>query len=94
MENKDYNITALIVILGLILIILLVKAIYTLFKADKIYIESSDDDEEHSNYLKCPKCKGKEFFEGPGGGSFGNIQCATCNTKYNNLGPFGLDEIK
>jgi len=45
------------------------------------------------NNLKCPNCKNDQWIEGPGGGSFGNIQCPKCLKKYNNLGPFGLQEI-
>jgi hypothetical protein len=47
-----------------------------------------------SDSLLCPKCKNDKWIEGPGGGSFGNIQCGKCETKYNNMGPFGLQEIK
>lgn len=44
-------------------------------------------------YLECPNCKNDQWIEGPGGGSFGNIQCSKCNKKYNHLGIFGLQEI-
>lgn len=46
------------------------------------------------NYLKCPNCKNDTFHEGPGGGSFGNIKCLKCEKWYNNMGPFGLQEIR
>jgi hypothetical protein len=46
-----------------------------------------------SDNLLCPNCGGDLWHEGPGGGSFGNIQCGKCKKWYNNLGPFGLKEI-
>lgn len=49
---------------------------------------------DEQGYLYCPNCGSKEWYDGPGGGSFGNIKCANCNREYNNLGPFGLEEIK
>ncbi len=53
--------------------------------------ENENQNEEPS--LKCPKCKHNKWYEGPGGGSFGNIECGNCKTRYNNIGPFGLQEI-
>lgn len=50
--------------------------------------------EDTDEVLRCPKCKGDQWLDGPGGGSFGNIKCVKCETKYNNMGPFGLKEIK
>ncbi len=44
--------------------------------------------------LKCPNCSNDTWINGPGGGSFGNIKCCKCEKKYNNLGVFGLQEIK
>lgn len=44
-------------------------------------------------YLKYLDCESDTFYEGPGGGSFGNITCTKCGSKYNNLGPFGLERI-
>lgn len=49
--------------------------------------------EEENELLKCPECKGTEWIEGPSGGSFGNIQCVKCNSKFNNMGIFGLNKI-
>lgn len=45
------------------------------------------------NNVKCPDCGEHDWLEGPGGGSFGNIQCTSCGSKFNNLGPFGLERI-
>jgi hypothetical protein len=43
--------------------------------------------------LCCPNCHNDKWIELSGGGSFGNIQCSNCNTKYNNLGIFGLQKL-
>ena len=43
--------------------------------------------------LRCPNCGNTKWYEGAGGGSYGNIECGKCNKKYNNLGMFGLEEI-
>lgn len=53
----------------------------------------SGAEKTNQKWLKCLKCKGTKWEEGPGGGSFGNIKCSNCGAKYNNLGPFGLQEI-
>lgn len=52
--------------------------------------------EDSDGVLRCPKCNGSQWIDGPGGGSFGNIECGNnkCGTKYNNMGIFGLQEIK
>lgn len=52
--------------------------------------EKADLDPGH---LKCPNCGNDKWYEGPGGGSFGNIECGNCHKAYNNMGPFGLSEI-
>ena len=43
--------------------------------------------------LCCPNCNNDKWIELSGGGSFGNIKCSKCNTKYNNLGLFGLQKL-
>lgn len=43
--------------------------------------------------LKCPSCGYDGWYEGPGGGSWGNIECGNCHKWYNNMGIFGLEEI-
>ena len=55
--------------------------------------KKTDQVEPDSGHLKCPNCGNDKWYEGPGGGSFGNIQCGNCGKAYNNLGPFGLNEI-
>lgn len=59
----------------------------------KSLFEKNIKEENNSKFLKCPNCKSVKWHEGPGGGSLGNIQCGNCNTKYNNLGIFGLEKI-
>ena len=48
---------------------------------------------ESETTLKCPNCGNDQWYQGPGGGSFGNIRCGNCGKTYNNLGPFSLHEI-
>lgn len=43
--------------------------------------------------LCCPSCGHSKWYSGPGGGSYGNIECGSCGKRYNNLGPFGLQPI-
>ena len=54
----------------------------------------TNNNKEQPGNLLCPNCGNDKWYEGPGGGSFGNIQCGKCEKWYNNLGPFGLEEIK
>lgn len=49
---------------------------------------------ETNKSLLCPNCNHDKWITLSGGGSFGNIQCGNCKTKYNNLGIFGLQIIK
>lgn len=44
--------------------------------------------------VMCPNCGNVNWLAGPGGGSFGNIQCDGCLTYYNDLGPFGLQMLE
>jgi transcription initiation factor TFIIIB Brf1 subunit/transcription initiation factor TFIIB len=37
--------------------------------------------------VKCPECKGTNWYEGPSGGASMNIICSTCGTVCN-YGPF------
>lgn len=43
--------------------------------------------------LYCPYCGGVKWIEGPEGGGSQNIQCDTCLKYYNDMGPFGLQDI-
>lgn len=65
-----------------------------LFGFSKKSIADHSGDKKETGFLKCPNCNGTKWYEGPGGGSFGNIKCGSCGKCYNNLGPFGLNEIK
>lgn len=56
--------------------------------------KSNENVYKDNSKVLCPECKHDQFYEGPSGGSFGNIECCKCGTRYNNLGPFGLQKIK
>lgn len=49
---------------------------------------------EEQDSIVCPNCKGTEWLEGPSGGMSVNIMCNRCHSKYNYMGPFGLDELE
>lgn len=53
------------------------------------YEQISDKD----GNLRCPNCGHSKWSGGPGGGSYGNIECENCKKRYNNLGIFGLEDI-
>lgn len=50
--------------------------------------------EEPSNGIKCPHCENTGWWEGPEGGGSVNITCTRCHSRYNYMGPFGLQEIE
>lgn len=41
----------------------------------------------------CPDCGSTKFLEGPSGGMCVNFKCATCGSKFNDMGPFGVERI-
>ncbi len=42
---------------------------------------------------KCPDCGNDSWLGGPCGGGSQNIQCKDCGSKFNMMGPFGIDRI-
>lgn len=90
---SDYIVTVLCLIAIIIMVLLFIKPKVLIGKPAPGISQSIRDEHFDSGLLKCPNCKSTNWLEGPGGGSFGNIQCAKCKKKYNNLGPFGLQEI-
>jgi transcription elongation factor Elf1 len=51
--------------------------------------ESEDD-----GHLRCPTCNFEKWIEGPSGGGSVNLMCGECHSKYNYMGPFGLQELE
>lgn len=45
------------------------------------------------NNLECPDCNGDKWFEGPSGGMCVNISCVGCGSRFNDMGPFGLQRL-
>lgn len=41
----------------------------------------------------CPDCGHKEFLAGPEGGGSQNFKCAYCGSRFNDMGPFGMERI-
>lgn len=50
--------------------------------------------EKKSDNLKCPNCKNDKWIEGPSGGMSVNIECSKCGSRYNHMGPLGLQELE
>ncbi len=46
-----------------------------------------------SDSLDCPDCGGDKWFEGPSGGICVNITCTKCGSRFNDMGPFGLQRL-
>ena len=49
---------------------------------------------EEETGLKCPNCGAMQWLEGPSGGGSVNVMCNQCKSKYNYMGPFGLQELE
>lgn len=84
------GVLGLIVVFGLFILDKFIPRSNDLTKID---IVESKESAEIETTLKCPNCKSDKWHGGPGGGSYGNIECSNCHKKYNNLGIFGLEEI-
>jgi len=54
--------------------------------------EQTQNQEEDS--MKCPTCGYSKWIEGPSGGGSVNVTCGECHSKYNYMGPFGLQEFR
>lgn len=67
---------------------------YRTLVINKKWFRKSKKEKPEKSLLRCPSCGSTNWYEGPGGGSLGNISCVSCKREYNNLGPFGLQEIK
>lgn len=85
------NLYELIFIALLIIIMIVILLIYDVINIIK-KIKSKTSIEDKKSF-KCLDCENDEFYNGPGGGSFGNIKCTSCGAEYNNLGPFGFERI-
>ncbi len=42
---------------------------------------------------KCPDCQHQSLLQGPTGGGSINYKCTTCGSRFNEMGPFGIDRI-
>lgn len=47
---------------------------------------------EQEGNIKCPTCGGTQWYEGPTGGLSINIECTTCNDKFNYT--FGFNTLE
>jgi len=41
----------------------------------------------------CPDCGHEEFIAGPEGGGSQNFKCRHCGSRFNDMGPFGIERI-
>ncbi len=44
-------------------------------------------------FKSCPDCNGIKFLRGPKGGLSVNFKCEQCGSKFNHMGPFGIERI-
>ena len=53
-----------------------------------------DENKPNDEGIICPHCKNDKWYEGPEGGGSVNLKCTRCGSKYNYMGPFGLQELE
>lgn len=71
----------------------IIKQIIRKFRTKSNKLNENQSEIKDTSNLLCPTCGHDKWIELCGGGSYGNIECGKCKSKFNNLGIFGLQKI-